>query len=116
MGSSRWSVLILVSCLVFATAGDMSAHYQFVNDFQAFEWEAGWRSYNFLATLADDSDRVTTFWAVGINHPVYSNFNQIYYRRFDSFGQPITEQTMVSDSSSYSIMSALFPGCNSQGK
>lgn len=116
MKSSRRSVLMVISCWLVVLAGDLLAGFAFVDDFQPHEMEPEWAYAQYPAILIDDFDRVYLFWDAQIDHPIYSAFHQIYFRRLNSLGQPLSEIEMITDSTRCAQFSLPLPGCNIEGK
>lgn len=105
---------VVLTCLLFSSS--VFAKFPFVNDFEAFPLESQWRYSYYYDIVIDESDIVTVLWMSHVINPKYNTFPQLYYRRFDLTGIPLTETKMISDSSKYSLRSYLDIGHNRRGK
>lgn len=116
MGSSRWLMHVVAVCGLLVVTSSLSAKYPFVNDFKPYQWEDEWDYSEYPQILIDDMDRVIIFWGPEVEHPLYNPFGQIYYRRFNSYGEPLSATEMINDTSHYSSFTMLLPGGNREGK
>jgi hypothetical protein len=116
MGSSRWFVYLVLIFLLLAVTNNLSAKWPFINDFEPFSHEPSWVYLEAPNILIDDQDQFVLFWGAKIGHPLYPTFHQLYYRRFESRGLPLTDNVMVADSSRFAQFNMTFPGMNHSGK
>ncbi len=89
--------------------------YQFINDFECSvpgDWF--WTAYRNV--IVDDSGIVTTFAIQQFPHAVNNQNPQTLFRRFDQFGNPLSEPIFISDSSQYQTRGNWHIGSNGSGR
>jgi hypothetical protein len=87
---------------------------QFVNDFEAYD-QSGWLGTSFRDIIIDDDGSVTTFVDARLSHPAIRPFDQLYYRRYEPQGKPLTDPVMITDSSQYATTDIIRVGNNLRG-